>query len=70
LDIVEIERIKKAIERWGQHFIEHIFCEEEIEYVAGRSLPWWLAGLSMVATSTSADTPLAIAPKPINNVNI
>ncbi len=30
-------------------------------FVAGRSLPWWLAGTSMVATSFAADTPLAIA---------
>jgi Na+/proline symporter len=27
---------------------------------AGRSLPWWLAGTSMVATTFSADTPLAV----------
>jgi len=27
-------------------------------FVAGRSLPWWLAGTSMLATSFSADTPL------------
>ncbi|MCB9743798.1 MAG: Na+:solute symporter [Alphaproteobacteria bacterium] len=29
-------------------------------FVAGRSLPWWLAGTSMVATTFAADTPLAI----------
>ncbi|MCO4760641.1 MAG: Na+:solute symporter [Myxococcales bacterium] len=29
--------------------------------VAGRKLPWWLAGTSIVATSFAADTPLAIA---------
>jgi SSS family solute:Na+ symporter len=27
-------------------------------FVAGRSLPWWLAGTSMLATSFSSDTPL------------
>src|SRR5471032_1607779 len=26
-------------------------------FVAGRSVPWWLAGLSMVATTFSSDTP-------------
>jgi Na+/proline symporter len=30
-------------------------------FVAGRSLPWWVAGTSMVATSFAADTPLAIS---------
>ncbi len=30
-------------------------------FVAGRNLPWWLAGTSLVATSFAADTPLVIA---------
>lgn len=29
-------------------------------FVSGRSVPWWLAGTSMVATTFSADTPLAV----------
>jgi SSS family solute:Na+ symporter len=29
-------------------------------FVGGRSLPWWLAGTSMVATTFAADTPLAV----------
>ena len=29
-------------------------------FVAGRQLPWWLAGTSMVATTFAADTPLAV----------
>jgi Na+/proline symporter len=32
-----------------------------VEYFAsGRSMPWWLAGISMVATTFAADTPLAV----------
>ncbi len=30
-------------------------------FVSGRSLPWWLAGISMAATTFSIDTPLYIA---------
>ena len=30
-------------------------------FLAGRELPWWLAGTSMVATTFAADTPLAVA---------
>src|SRR5438876_175891 len=30
-------------------------------FVSGRSLPWWLAGTSMVATTFAADTPLAVS---------
>lgn len=29
-------------------------------FVGGRSLPWWLAGTSMVATTFAVDTPLAV----------
>ncbi len=29
-------------------------------FLSGRSLPWWVAGTSMVATSFAADTPLAV----------
>lgn len=29
-------------------------------FLSGRKLPWWLAGLSMVATTFAADTPLAV----------
>jgi hypothetical protein len=30
-------------------------------FVTGRTLPWWLAGTSMVATTFAADTPLVVA---------
>ncbi len=30
-------------------------------FVTGRTLPWWLAGTSMVATTFAADTPLAVS---------
>jgi len=30
-------------------------------YLAGRSLPWWVAGTSLVATSFAADTPLVVS---------
>ncbi len=29
-------------------------------FVSGRNTPWWLAGISMVATTFAADTPLAV----------
>jgi Na+/proline symporter len=30
-------------------------------FVSGRSLPWWIAGTSMVATTFAADTPLLVS---------
>jgi len=29
-------------------------------FITGRSLPWWLAGTSMVATTFAADTPIFV----------
>jgi Na+/proline symporter len=29
-------------------------------FISGRKVPWWLAGVSMVATTFAADTPLAV----------
>ena len=29
-------------------------------FLSGRNLPWYLAGLSLVATTFAADTPLAV----------
>lgn len=32
IDIIEIERIQKAIDRWGDHFLQHVFTDAEIKY--------------------------------------
>ncbi len=31
-DIVEVDRIKKAIQRWGDGFLRHILTDEELTY--------------------------------------
>src|ERR1035441_8419576 len=31
IDIIEIERIQKAVERWGIDFLKHVFTPVEIE---------------------------------------
>jgi holo-[acyl-carrier protein] synthase len=32
IDIIEIERIKKSIDRFGDHFLNKVFTKTEIEY--------------------------------------
>lgn len=32
----------------------------EAFFISGKNFPWWLAGVSLVATTFAADTPLAI----------
>lgn len=42
----------------GMYFIRRAGKSMDDFFLAGRSLPWWLAGTSMVATMFAADTPL------------
>ena len=39
IDIIEIDRIEKAIVRWGDNFLKHIFHEEEIKYAKSHKNP-------------------------------
>ena len=44
----------------GLAFRRRASSSTEQYYLAGRSLPWWVLGTSMVATTFAADTPLAV----------
>jgi solute:Na+ symporter, SSS family len=44
----------------GLYFYKRAGGNTENFFLSGRQLPWWLAGLSMVATTFAADTPLAV----------
>ena len=46
---------------WGARHARRAGSSSVEFFAAGRSLPWWLAGTSIVATTFAADTPLAIA---------
>ena len=39
IDIIEIERISKAIKRWGNNFLHHVFTSEEISYAQKNAFP-------------------------------
>lgn len=40
IDIIEISRIQKAVERWGDDFLKHILNEEEIDYSRRQKNPY------------------------------
>ena len=44
----------------GLYYVKRASKNLESYYLGGRSFPWWLSGLSMVATTFAADTPLAV----------
>ena len=40
IDIIEIDRIQKSIERFGERFLKKIFTEIEIEYASSKGSPY------------------------------
>lgn len=44
----------------GLYFTRRASQSTDEYFLAGRSLPWWLAGVSIVATTFSSDTPLLV----------
>ncbi|MFH2051396.1 MAG: sodium:solute symporter family protein [bacterium] len=44
----------------GLFFLRRASSSSEEYFLSGRSLPWWVLGTSMVATTFAADTPLAV----------
>jgi holo-[acyl-carrier protein] synthase len=40
IDIVNVERMRKAVERWGDRFLRRIFTEAEIAYSYKKAEPW------------------------------
>ena len=40
IDIIEVDRIAKAIKTWGDDFLNHVFTEAEIAYAKKRRFPY------------------------------
>jgi holo-[acyl-carrier protein] synthase len=40
IDIVRTARIRQAVERWGDRFLERVFAEEEIAYAYRKNDPY------------------------------
>ncbi len=56
-----------AIAIWiGVYYVKKASGSISDYFISGRSLPWWIAGLSMVATTFASDTPLAVTGIVIN----
>ena len=37
IDIIEIDRIRQVVERWGQRFLRRVYTDGEIQYCRGRA---------------------------------
>lgn len=74
-DIVEINRIKDAVERWGEHFLNRIFTENEIAYCRKRKDPYpciaarFAAKEAMIKALSAGDRQMALNFKDIEIMN-
>ncbi|MBI2204867.1 MAG: Na+:solute symporter [Candidatus Rokubacteria bacterium] len=51
----------------GLWYARRASASTEEFFLSGRTMPWWLAGTSMVATTFAADTPLAVTGITVKN---
>ncbi|MFH1654987.1 MAG: holo-ACP synthase [Candidatus Omnitrophota bacterium] len=40
VDIIEVERVRKAIKKWGDSFLRRVFTDEELSYAKNRRFPY------------------------------
>jgi len=40
IDIIEVSRIEKAVQRWGDEFLNHVFTSTEIKYASKFKFPY------------------------------
>ena len=40
IDIIEISRIRKSVEQWGEKFLNRVFNPEEIAYAKTHTMPY------------------------------
>ncbi len=40
VDIIEVRRLRQAIEKWGRSFLERVFTGEELENAKNRTSPY------------------------------
>lgn len=40
IDLVEVERVRRAIERHGERFVRRVFTKSEIRYCSEKPRPW------------------------------
>lgn len=39
IDIIEVERMKKALDTWGERFLKRVFTQRELDYVNTKKFP-------------------------------
>ncbi len=37
IDVIEIERIERAVDRWGERFLKRVYTDAEVRYCRGKA---------------------------------
>lgn len=40
VDIIEVERVRYALDRWGEKFLKRVFTQREMDYVNTKKFPY------------------------------
>jgi holo-[acyl-carrier protein] synthase len=67
VDLIEIDRIKQAVERFGSRITERVFSAREIEYCMGKSNPYPHLAARFAAKEAFIKS---LAPLPITGINL
>ncbi|HEX8948999.1 MAG TPA: holo-ACP synthase [Dissulfurispiraceae bacterium] len=69
-DIVEIDRVRLAVEKWGEGFLERIFSERELFYCNAKKdpMPHFAARFAAKESLIKALTPLG--PLPLKEIEV
>jgi holo-[acyl-carrier protein] synthase len=65
IDIVKIDRMKSAVEKWGRKFLQRIFTENEIAYCYEKKEPYLSLSVRFAAKEAlikaiASDTPVSL----------
>lgn len=74
IDIVKIQRISNAVEKWGHRFLERIFTEKEISYCFSKRIPYpslavRFAAKEALIKALNSETPVSFKDVEVININ-
>lgn len=74
IDIVKIQRIRNAVEKWGHRFLERIFTEKEISYCFSKRIPYpslavRFAAKEALIKALNSETPVSFKDVEVININ-
>ena len=70
IDIVKIERMKTAVERWDKRFLERVFTDKEIHYAYQKKDPYRSLSVKFAAKEAFIKAVSALIPISLREIEI